>query len=40
VLALRPDGTHPRPEQHLGELLKPGSKSVEFDLVREVTPQG
>lgn len=40
VLALRPDGTHPRQEEHLGELLKPGSKILEFDLVREVTPQG
>lgn len=40
VLSLRPDSTHPRPEEHLGDLLKPGSKSLEFDLVREVTPQG
>jgi len=40
VLALRPAGAHPRPEEHLGELLEPGSKSLEFDLVREITPQG
>ncbi len=40
VLAQRPDGTHPRHAEHLGWLLKPGSKSLEFDLVREVTPQG
>lgn len=40
VLSLRPDNTHPRPEEHLGDLLEPGSKSLEFDLVREVTPQG
>jgi hypothetical protein len=40
ILALRPSGTHPRPEEHLGELLQPGVRSLEFDLVREVTPQG
>lgn len=40
VLSLRPDNTHPRPDEHLGDLLKPSSKSLEFDLVREVTPQG
>jgi hypothetical protein len=40
VLSLRPAGTIPRPEQHLGELLAPGSKTLEFDLVREQTPQG
>jgi hypothetical protein len=40
VLALRPNGKHPRPEEHLGELLVSGSHLLEFDLVREVTPQG
>ncbi len=40
VLALRPTGVHPRPDEHLGELLQPGSSALEFDLVREVTPQG
>ncbi len=40
VLALRPGGSHPRPDQHLGELLPAGSHALEFDLVREVTPQG
>jgi hypothetical protein len=40
VLALKPSGVHPRPDQHLGELLRPGSHELEFDLVREVTPQG
>jgi hypothetical protein len=40
VLALKPDETQPRPDVHLGELLKPGMHSLEFDLVREVTPQG
>lgn len=39
VLQLLPEKTVPRPEEHLGDL-KPGSKSLEFDLVREVTPQG
>jgi hypothetical protein len=40
VLAIRPGGEHPRPDEHLGELLAPGSHVLEFDLVREVTPQG
>lgn len=40
VLAIKPGGTHPRPDQHLGELLEHGAHSLEFDLVREVTPQG
>jgi hypothetical protein len=40
VLALRPTGVQPRPTQHLGELLQAGSHVLEFDLVREVTPQG
>lgn len=40
VLALKPSGVHPRPDQHLGELLQSGSHELEFDLVREVTPQG
>jgi hypothetical protein len=39
VLQLLPEKTIPRPEEHLGDL-KPGAKSLEFDLVREVTPQG
>lgn len=39
VLQLLPEKTIPRPEEHLGDL-KPGSKALEFDLVREVTPQG
>jgi len=39
VLQLLPEKTVPRPDQHVGDL-KPGSKSLEFDLVREVTPQG
>ena len=40
VLAIRPSGEHPRPDQHLGELLSPGSHAIVFDLVREITPQG
>jgi hypothetical protein len=40
VLSLRPEGIIPRPEQHLGELLELGSTALEFDLVREQTPQG
>lgn len=39
VLALRPTGEQPRPDQHLGEL-RPGALEFEFDLVREQTPQG
>jgi hypothetical protein len=40
VLALRPSGTQPRPDQHLGELMTSVSCELLFDLVREVTPQG
>jgi hypothetical protein len=40
VLALRPSGKYPRQDEHLGELLEPGSRELAFDLVREVTPQG
>lgn len=40
VLALRPGGTYPRPNEHLGELLEPCSHSLTFDLVSEMTPQG
>lgn len=40
VLALKPSGTQPRPDEHLGELLAPGTCELIFDLVREVTPQG
>jgi hypothetical protein len=40
VLALKPAGTQPRPDEHLGELLPPGTHVLQFDLVREVTPQG
>ena len=39
VLQLLPENTVPRPDEHLGDL-KPNAKSLEFDLVREVTPQG
>lgn len=39
VLALRPTGEQPRPDQHLGEL-RPGARELAFDLVREQTPQG
>lgn len=40
VLALKPSNLQPRPDQHLGELLVPGMHTLEFDLVREITPQG
>lgn len=40
VLQLRSDKSQPRPDEHLGELLSPGSHALDFDLVREVTPQG
>ncbi len=30
----------PRPDKHLGELVKAGTCSLCFDLVKEVTPQG
>jgi len=39
VLQLLPEKTVPRPEEHLGDV-RPGAKVLEFDLVREVTPQG
>jgi len=40
ILALRSDTTQPRPNVHLGELLKPGECVLVFDLIREVTPAG
>ena len=40
VLALKPSGAQPRPIERLGELLAPGTHFLQFDLVREVTPQG
>jgi len=40
VLSLKPSNQQPRPDQHLGELLMPGVRGLEFDLVREITPQG
>jgi hypothetical protein len=40
VLSLKPSNEQPRPDQHLGELLTPGVRGLEFDLVREITPQG
>ncbi len=40
ILSLRPNGKQPRPDEHLGELLTSGSCELEFDLVREITPQG
>lgn len=40
VLALLPSKEIPRADVHLGELLKPGTDTLEFDLVREITPQG
>lgn len=40
VLQISCDETQPRPEVHLGELLKAGEHKVEFALVREVTPLG
>ena len=30
----------PRPDKHLGELVKAGTCSLCFDLVKEITPQG
>lgn len=39
VLALRASGEQARPDQHLGEL-RPGARELEFDLIREQTPQG
>jgi hypothetical protein len=40
VLSLRPAGAFGRSDRHLGELLQPGSETLEFDLVREQTAQG
>jgi hypothetical protein len=40
VLQLLPHKTQPRPEVHLGELLKPGEHKLEFEMIREVTPVG
>jgi hypothetical protein len=40
VLQLRPSKEQPRSDVHLGQLLTPGETTLEFDLVREVTPQG
>jgi hypothetical protein len=40
ILALKPSEEHPRIDQHLGDLLAPGSGELSFDLVREITPQG
>lgn len=40
VLAIKPSGVQPRADEHLGELLERGNHALEFDLVREVTPQG
>lgn len=40
VLILLPGKEQPRPDVHLGELLKPGQHVLEFDLVAEVKPQG
>lgn len=40
VLALKPSDVRPRPEQYLGDLLQPEEHKLEFNLVREVTPQG
>ena len=40
VLSLRPNNTQPRQDEHLGDLLVPGSCELVFDLVREITPQG
>ena len=30
----------PRSDKHLGELVKPGTCSLCFEIVKEVTPQG
>jgi hypothetical protein len=40
VLELCGTTDKPRPDKHLGELVKPGTCSICFDLVKEVTPQG
>ena len=40
VLAIKATGFQPRPDKHLGELIQPGAHALEFDLVKEVTPQG
>ena len=40
VLELEPSKEIPRIDQHLGELLRPGQHALEFNLVKEVNPQG
>jgi hypothetical protein len=40
VLELEPSKEIPRIDQHLGELLRPGLHALEFNLVKEVNPQG
>lgn len=40
VLQLCKSTDQPRPDKHLGELVKGGDCSLCFDLVKEVTPQG
>ena len=40
VLELEPSKTIPRIDQHLGDLLMPGERTLEFNLVKEITPQG
>lgn len=40
VLELEPSKLIPRVDQHLGELLQRGQHALEFNLVKEVTPQG
>jgi hypothetical protein len=40
VLQLSRGESQPRPEVHLGELLSEGEHTLEFALVREVTPLG
>lgn len=40
VLEIPGTSDKPRPDKHLGELVKSGICSISFDLVKEVTPQG
>jgi hypothetical protein len=40
VLELEPSKVIPRIDQHLGELLSLGQHELEFNLVKEITPQG
>jgi hypothetical protein len=40
VLRICNSQTVPRPEEHLGELVKAPNCSICFDLVKEITPQG